>query len=307
MSAAAVIDVGTNSVKLTVADTNAGVVILKEESRVTRLGRGVDRSRMLTRAGMDQTLAAVEDFAGTAFKLGASRVVAAGTSALRDAANGQEFIDIVHRATGITIEIIAGEREADLSYLAVTGDISMDIPADRQALVFDIGGGSTELIVGQNGRPSRHTSIDIGAVRITERFLPSDPVTENEYGAACKYIEEEIKKFSLDPKDAQLVCGIGGTATNLASVVLQTTDVHGKNIPAAKLAEWVARLRSMTTQERKNVAYLDPTRADIIVGGASIIGTLLSICGCDQYRVSVRGMRYGLLLEQAEIPAPERD
>jgi exopolyphosphatase / guanosine-5'-triphosphate,3'-diphosphate pyrophosphatase len=299
MIIAAVIDIGTNSVKLTVAELTDPAKILKEESRVTRLGKDVDRDGKLSGDAMARTFSAIQELVTAAKALGATKIVGAGTSALRDASNGQEFIGSIRQSIGIEVLIIAGEREADLAFRAVTSDtLMLGGQANSVLLVFDIGGGSTELIVGMDRTPTQHTSLNIGAVRLTERHLHSDPPTYAEFEHAVDDARRQIQSFQTDTSAIASVCGVGGTATTLAALILNSKDVHGRVIPASDVERTVENLREMTLDVRKKVPLLEPERADIIVGGGAILLTLLEEFHCREFRVSKRGMRYGLLLEQ---------
>jgi exopolyphosphatase / guanosine-5'-triphosphate,3'-diphosphate pyrophosphatase len=298
MSVAAVIDIGTNSVKLTIAEVEEPLTILKEDARLTRLGKNVDRDGLLDPEAVRSTLEAVQSFADEAKKLGAEAIVAAGTSALRDAKNGQELLDHIRNTTGITVDIIAGEREADLSFLAVSGDPDLNVPAESKLLVFDIGGGSSELTLGSSGIPRKHTSINVGAVRLTERYLKSDPPTSEDWTTAESFVMDLLKEFFSDSNAINLVCGVGGTATTFAAITAGTKQVHGTTVRKDNFEACLRMLAAMTVGERKTMPLLEPERADIIVGGGLILQCLLNLAGCLEFTVSARGMRYGLLLEE---------
>ena len=182
----AAIDIGTNSTKMTVADVSADgpLSVVSEDSDVTRLGEGVDQSRRLGDVPMARTLEAVVRLAAAARALGVETVLGAGTSALRDAVNGADFLAQIKASADVDVQIISGDREAQLAYAAVHSDSSLGIPAEASLLVFDIGGGSTELILGDVNGVGHYKSLDIGAVRLTERFLHSDPPPPEELSAA---------------------------------------------------------------------------------------------------------------------------
>ena len=299
----AAIDIGTNSTKMTVADVSANgtLVVVSEQSEVTRLGEGVDASRRLTKAAMSRTLDAVLAFAAAARYEGAEYVLAAGTSALRDAANGADFIAMVKSRAQVIVEIIAGDREAQLAYAAVRSDSSLPLPQSANLLVFDIGGGSTELILGDATGVGRHKSLDIGAVRLTERFLHSDPPTEYEVEQATHYARAAFGTFPL-PDTAPLIAGIGGTAINLAAVThkLDLPDpdaVHGVSLSIADVTAALDHFKRVDLAERRLIPGLEPKRADVIIAGAIILDCLLTYFSADQFLISARGLRYGLLAE----------
>ncbi len=184
MTTAASVDIGTNSVKMTVARLGDRLEILADTTKITRLGKGVDASGRLDAEAMRRTLEALGEFAAEAKRLGAERIGAAGTSALRDAANGAEFVAEAERALGGTVEIISGDREAHLIYTAAQRDPDLSLPDAGTLAVMDIGGGSTEFVLGRNGVIVFRNSLQLGAVRLTERALPSDPPSDGA-GESC--------------------------------------------------------------------------------------------------------------------------
>lgn len=302
----AAIDIGTNSTKMTVADVSeTGLLsVVSEQSEVTRLGEGVDASRRLGDAPKSRTLDAVARFADDARALGSEIVLGAGTSALRDAANGPEFLTEIKDRTGVSVEIITGDREAQLAYAAVRSDASLQIPAQASLLVFDIGGGSTELILGDAAGVGRYKSLDIGAVRLFERFLPSDPPTPAEIDAARQFASDAFATFPL-PDAPLLVAGIGGTALNIAAVTQDASQtepdsIHGATLSAAEVSSALARFASVPLTERRAIPGLDPKRADVIVAGALILDTLLTSFHAGHFLLSARGLRYGLLADCAK-------
>ena len=302
----AAIDIGTNYTKMTVADVSDTCLlsVVSEQSEVTRLGEGVDASRRLGDAPKSRTLDAVARFAGDARTLGAETVLGAGTSALRDAVNGPEFLAQIKERTGVTVEIITGDREAHLAYAAVRSDASLPIPAEASLLVFDIGGGSTELILGDAGGVGRYKSLDIGAVRLYERFLHSDPPTPFELNAARQFASDSFATFP-QPDAPLLIAGIGGTALNIAAVTQGAAQpdpdkVHGATLSAAEVSSALARFASAPLAERRAIPGLDPKRADVIVAGAIILDTLLTYFHADHFLLSARGLRYGLLANYAK-------
>ncbi|MBV9850717.1 MAG: Ppx/GppA family phosphatase [Armatimonadetes bacterium] len=302
----AAIDIGTNSTKMTVADAQGDgtLSVVAEDSEVTRLGEGVDAAKRLKDEAIGRTLQAVQRFAESARSQGAERVLAAGTSALRDAANGQDFIARARERARVEVEIITGDHEAELAYAAVRSDASLNLPPDALLLVFDIGGGSTELILGQGPDVRRHKSLDAGAVRLTERFLKSDPPPDDELAQASRFADDLLETFPA-PDQAPRVVGIGGTAVNLASVAraLPKPDpdaVHASTLTLADVSAVLGRFRSVPLAERRQIPGLEPARADIIIGGVLLLSRLLARFHTDQFTVSARGLRFGLLAEAAK-------
>ena len=302
----AAIDIGTNSTKMTVADVSGDglLTVVSEVSEVTRLGEGVDASKRLTEAAMERTLDAIERFAADARRQGAAGVLGSGTSALRDAANGEEFLAQAKLRAGVEIQIITGEREASLAYAAVRSDSTLKIPADTHLLVFDIGGGSTELILGDQNGVERSKSINIGAVRLTERFLHSDPPTAEELNEAEQFVRSALQTFEL-PGAVPRIAGIGGTALNIAAVTqgLEKPDpdaVHALTVTRSAVSEALQRFSSVPLAERRHIPGLEPKRADIIVAGALLLNCLLAHFQADSFLLSARGLRYGLLADYAK-------
>lgn len=302
----AAIDIGTNSTKMTVADVSADglLSVVSEDSDVTRLGEGVDQSRRLGDVPMARTLAAVVRFAAAARAAGAEVVLGAGTSALRDAVNGAELLAEMKASADVEVQIISGDREANLAYAAVRSDSSLGIPAQASLLVFDIGGGSTELILGDAGGVGSYKSLDIGAVRLTERFLPSDPPAETELTQARQYAFDALATFPL-PDAPLLVAGIGGTALNIAAVTSgqaqpDPDSIHGASVTHAEVAAALTRFSSASLADRKTIPGLEPKRADVIVAGALILDALLTRFAADRFLLSARGLRYGLLADYAK-------
>jgi len=205
---------------------------------------------------------------------------------------------------GVEIEIITGDREAELAFAAVRADASLNLPIDASLLVFDIGGGSTEIILGDSRGVGRHKSLDIGAVRLTERFLHSDPPTEYELTQASQFARAAFEMFPA-PNVSPTVAGIGGTAVNIAAVTQGLAKpaldaLHGVTLSQADVSAALDRFKHLPLAERRQIPGLEPKRADIIVAGALILDCLLTYFKADRFILSVRGLRYGLLAEHAK-------
>ncbi len=307
MKRLAAIDIGTNSTKMTLADADeAGALhIVQETSEITRLGANVDASKRLGDDAMTRTLSTLARFAADARAQGAGEIVVAGTSALRDAANGPDFLARAQAETGLTIQIISGDREAQLAYAAVRADPDLGLPADFGLVVFEIGGGSTQLTLGGADGLERQASLDIGAVRISERFLRADPPTDREKSEAAQFIQSALAVFP--PPDRQpILVGIGGSVVNIGAVTLANdspapSDVHGVLLFAPDAQDALARFAALPLAARRAVPGLEPARADVIIGGALILTALLAHFHSDRFLVSVRGLRYGLLAELAAV------
>lgn len=298
----ATLDIGTNTVLLLVADaTTAGLVPVLERATITRLGEGVDRTRELAPAARARTLECLETYAAELARLGVTRVAAVGTSALRDARGGGDFTREIERVLGVAPSVIGGEREAALTFRGALSGLEVSGPVT----VFDVGGGSTEIVRGSSERALYgSTSLDIGSVRLTERHLPSDPPIESELVRARDDIESALTAVIRPEKGATLV-GVAGTVTSIAAVALELDDydpnkVHGQVLGASTLRAISERLARMPLAERRRVKGLDPRRADVIVAGALIVEALMAFTDSTSLMVSDRGVRWGLAEELAE-------
>lgn len=274
----AAIDCGTNSVRLLVArgDGSGPFTEVARELHLTRLGQGVDATGEFAPEALDRTLAALDDFAGRIADASAERVRFVATSAARDAGNRDAFFEGVRQRLGVDAEIISGDEEARLSFV---GALSAAASVTAPALVMDIGGGSTELVLGtlSGGRPevTAARSLDMGSVRVRERFLHSDPPTAEEIAAATAFVDALIDDSGVDVAAARTWFGVGGTATSLAAIVqgLTTYDrraVHGSTVTHDELDAVTARLLSTPVAEVLTIPSLQPKRADVICAGALI-------------------------------------
>jgi exopolyphosphatase/guanosine-5'-triphosphate,3'-diphosphate pyrophosphatase len=301
----AAIDIGTNSVKMTIAECNPGssLEILDEQMEITRLGKGVDESKKLSDESIEATLKTLEKFHQISVSNDAKLIRACGTSALRDAQNGHEFILKANKILGVNIEIISGEREAKLSFLGAMSELN-DASKYNRVLMFDVGGGSTEIIIGNSKGIEYSHSFDIGAVRLKERVLKHIPHSKEEDSEAHKLVENIISplkdsKLQLDKIDR--VIGIGGTATTLLSMT-QAQFPHKPSDSEVAFTDiqylW-ANIFDLTLEERRKFPGLDPKRADIIDAGMIIIFVILGFLDEKEFTVSSRGVRHGLLLESA--------
>jgi exopolyphosphatase/guanosine-5'-triphosphate,3'-diphosphate pyrophosphatase len=301
------IDVGTNSVKMVIADLRDGAATrVYETSVVTRLGEGLHaHAYRLREAAMRRTLDALAEMVDAAHAHGVTRIAAVGTSALRDAVNREEFLHRVHERCGLILEVIVGEEEARLSFLAVRRDpLWRDV---GRLWVIDIGGGSTEIIVGEPGgdEVEARVSIDLGAVRLTERCLRSDPPSVTQLMAANEVTAEALRAAKLAPMQEPFVLvGVGGTMTNLATMDCgsraEPEAIHGYVLRADRLEAQIAVLAARTIEGRKEIVGLDPRRADIILGGAIVLAQALAQLGATAIQVSARGLRWGLLYDRCQ-------
>ncbi len=295
---AAGIDVGTNSFLLLIveADCADGERVLLDRSDITRLGEGVDATRQLQPAAMARCSAQLVEYMRLCAQYGVDVVRAVGTSALRDAVNRDEFVASVRRECGLAIEVISGEREASLTYQAVA--------ASRRAvgpmMNIDIGGGSTELVLGEGGQVQARVSYDVGAVRVTDRAgAMADPPTAADL---ARLRAEADAAFAMVAPAAAPVMGTGGTITTLAAIWHGLTEydaelVESTTLTPAMVDELTARLAAMTLAERRTVPGLPAKRADVILGGCVVLSALLARLAVSGVGVSAGGLRYALARE----------
>jgi exopolyphosphatase/guanosine-5'-triphosphate,3'-diphosphate pyrophosphatase len=299
MARYAAIDVGTNTVLLLVAERAvSGFSAVAEHGAITRLGKGVDATRRLLPEAMERTLEAVGRFADEARALGAVGLAVTATSAARDALNGVEFLAAASERAGVEVEILSGEEEAQLSYLAVSQDFAAEA-GERELVAIDIGGGSTEFIFGHGPTVRFHESLNIGSVRLTERCIQSDPPSEADFARLHNALSAALLPIPRPGANA-LVVGVAGTVTTLFAVAnaiapYDAARVHRGWLPRDALAQTRERLSSLPLAERKAIAGLQPERADVIIAGAVLLEHALDHLGASGVRVSDRGLRWGLL------------
>ncbi len=274
----AAIDCGTNSVRLLISEVDAAsglAVDVAREMRIVRLGEGVDANGRLSDAALSRTFAAVDEYAGLIEDNAVDAVRFVATSATRDAANREEFISGIRGRLGVEPEVISGDEEAALSFAGATGNLDI-AGAAPPCLVVDIGGGSTEFIVGSaRGEMSFAISLDIGSVRLTERFLKTSPPAAADLAAAAAYVDGLLESSAVDLTSVGTWIGVAGTATTLAGVYLELAEydrerVHGASIPRADLAALLDRLSRMTVEEIRALPSMHPGRADVVTGGTLI-------------------------------------
>lgn len=303
----AVIDVGTNSVKLLVAEVEGHVVRpLWESGTQTRLGEGFYETHRLQPRAIERTAQAVAEFAGRArsFQVESPRLIA--TSAARDAVNQGELVEALEKQSGLKVEVISGDEEAKMAYLGVRTDSAF---TGRRLLIMDAGGGSTEFTLGEGDQRTFQQSFPLGAVRLLEKFKPSDPPTPVQL-EHCRdwlrdFIDHKIHRaleavLATGRAETRLV-GTGGTAAILARLELGLDAYDRERIEAVRLSadtvsRWVDRLWSVPLAERRRIAGLPVERADVILTGAAIYEAVLRRFGFAGMRVSTRGLRFAALL-----------
>ncbi len=301
----AVVDIGTNSTRLFVAEVADGRVTaeLERESQVTRLGAGVDSAGRLQDEAMERVYATLERYREAIERHGADRAVAVLTSAVRDAANGEEFADTVKRRFGLVPHVLKGEEEARLTFLGATSERDPD--DQTPTLVIDIGGGSTELVIGRGRQAEFHVSTQAGVVRQSERHIHNDPPTAGELNALVEDVRGILSDAVPGPQRAavQQAIAVAGTATSLAAIAQQLdpydpSKVHGYRLSAAERDRIRDELTSMTLEQRRAVAGLHPDRAPTIIPGVLILEQVMDLFGLDAVEISehdiLRGAALGL-------------
>lgn len=304
----AAVDMGTNSIRLLVADPRDGDLLdIARDMVITRLGEGVDRTGRLAPEALRRTLEALERYVRRARALRAERVRAAATSAVRDAADREALFSRVEELTGAPPDVLTGEREGELSFLGATRTLDRPPPF----LVFDIGGGSTELVVGAKG-PEAVVSVDVGSVRITERVAPADPPTSaevEEMAALARRLLSEAER-RIPPGRAATLVGVAGTTTTVQALALgldryDPDAIHRSILTADAAARVADELAGMTVAQRAALPVMAPGREDVIVAGSQILLAIFRRWGFEECLVSERDILDGLVLEMV-APRPTR-
>lgn len=297
MTPKAVFDLGSNSVKMLVAMSGGGHMgLVADEVRICALGEGLRASGRLSEAAMNRTLDALEELVDLARKLGASDFRAVGTQALRQADNGDEFLDRIEDRCGLLVAIISGDEEARLSFRAAGASLGK---RGDDLVTFDVGGGSTEFNFGRQGQVSDSFSLPLGCIPITEDFFAEDPPLRENVDAALNALHGELS--SLIGKQGTLV-GIGGTLTTLGSVQLgleqfQSERMRGLRVTLGEVDRQIELYRSLPLLERRNLTGLHPERAPVILAGSCIVRAVMHRLGSQELLLSDLALRHGLFLD----------
>jgi exopolyphosphatase/guanosine-5'-triphosphate,3'-diphosphate pyrophosphatase len=294
------IDIGTNTILLLIAAIEEGKMEpLFDTETVVRLGEGVQKKGILSGEAIKRSLQTLSQYLKQCQEMEANKIYAVGTSALREAKNSEEFLELVKEKLDLSIEVISGEEEAQLSFLAVVKDLKK---VKKLILVVDVGGGSTEFILGRGDQVKEWISLPIGSVRFTEEFLSSDPVQEEEWIKMESKIRELLINIS-HPQDPLTMVAVGGTATTLASVEQSLEEfipekIHHFVLEREALKNQLLLYRSKTIEERKKIPGLPAARADVILAGGTILFLSMKELRCSSVLVSCHGVRYGLLYKK---------
>ena len=300
------IDIGTNSMRLLIADyENKIIKNRKKYINTTRIGQGVDQEGYITEEALERNLKALKEFADKCVEENCEKVYCMGTSALRDSKNGQEFVDRAKELTNIDVKIICGEEESNLGFLGVLegagGDKSKDI------LVLDIGGGSTEFIVGNEDGIKFCKSENVGALRMTEKFITTDPISDEEFNNMSMFIEDTISSTLEKIKDINIskLVGIGGAITSLSAMnqqleVYSMEKVHNSVVSKKDLEKILQNLKKMTLSDKKTIKGLQPKRADIITAGVKILHIIMEKLEIEEIMISEYDNLEGLICQNSK-------
>ena len=306
MTRVGVVDLGTNSTRLLVADVENGTVReLERRLEITRLGEGVDERRQLLPQAIARVRNVLVDYRRALEGLEADRTLVVATSAVRDADNGEAFLGEVEWSYGFRTQLLSGDEEALLTFRGVSSDRSVG----GGTLVVDVGGGSTELILGGPDGVAFHESLDLGCVRLTERFLKSDPPSPRELTECAGYVQSLLNERVPPGLQAARAIGVAGTVTTLATLELELEEedperVHGHVLQTAWIADELAQLARVPVARLRQRRGLHPERAPVIVAGAVVVLETLRYFGFDELEVSERDIMHGAALAAAELPAP---
>ena len=295
----AAVDIGTNSVKYLLAETDGkkSATVLKDAVKITKLGEGLRKSGLISFPALLRTADAVQEFVADAEKKGADVIRIVGTMALRTASNGGELSDKLRELTGIETEVLSGEDEAILSFLgAISG---FDLSNVNRYCTIDTGGGSRELVFAEKGEIVCKASLKTGALLLTEKFFSNDTILEEDLekaGYELKQVFDSVKP----PFKVDMAVGIGGNVTSMASVYKRMEEydpeeAHGTVLPEEEVERQIGEYSVKSPEERRKIPGLDPERADIILAGACIIRYAMRFAGCSEIVVSDKGLRHGIL------------
>jgi exopolyphosphatase / guanosine-5'-triphosphate,3'-diphosphate pyrophosphatase len=290
-----VIDIGSNSTRLLIADVAGGrVAPVERRSTVTRLGRGVDLSGQLATEAIEATCAVIDPYVATCEEFGVERVDAIATSAVRDASNGGAFVAELRERFALSARVLNGEEEARLTYLGASSEHSPAVPT----LVIDIGGGSTELVVGEGREVEWHVSLQAGVGRHTERHLVHDPPTPVELEALAADLRGLIEKARAEAPDADAGIAVAGTPTSLAAIEMELVPydpakIHGHVLKLRSIQRMLSQLASTPLEQRREIPGLHADRAPTIVAGVVTLVEVMRAFGLEEITVSEHDILYG--------------
>ena len=295
----AAIDIGSNSILLTVVSADGAVV--HDEVQVVGLGRGLGDRGLFAPDRMEAAAEVLASYVETAGQLGIRpwSIRAVATSAARRAMNATTFFARIQRQYGLKVSIISGEEEARLTWKGATDDLDLET---QTVLVIDLGGGSTELVLGAPNAQSHRRSLEMGSVRLTEQFFPDEMVTTAQLARAQKHVDQTLQSWN-PPHKPTIAVGVAGTVTSLSAIQLGLTAydsqaIHGSKLSRAHLSGMISTLLPMSATERQAWAAISPKRADYLLAGSLILERVLTACKRPSLQVSDRGLRYGVLADR---------
>ena len=297
----AVIDVGTNSVKFNISERRADGSwrTIVDRAEITRLGEGLGETGEIAPDAMERTVSAIAAMATEAKEKGVAAIAAVGTMGMRTARNSRQFIDAVEQRCGVKIEIIPGEEEGRLAYLAVKSGLGL---GEGSLVIFDTGGGSTQFTFGRGSAVEERYSLNVGAVRYTEKYGLTGVVSPGQLQAAHDAIATDLSRLD-GAKSPDALVGMGGAITNITAVKHRLAKydpdvVQGSELGRAEIERQIELYRTTPLEDRRKIVGLQPKRADVILAGACIVKTVMDKLGKDQMSVSDRGLRHGLLIDR---------
>jgi len=300
----AFIDIGTNTILCLIAEikNDGSFDVFDDLAEITRLGQGVHQTGRISPEGEERSLKVLQRYLERCKRLNVEKIIAVGTSALRDARNSAEVRARFEVQLGLDVRVISGDEEAEYAFLAVQQGLPLN---RRELLVVDVGGGSTEFVRGNAAGVVEAISIGVGSVRLTEQFLRSDPVQTEECEKMAIAIEKELTRLPnqwLKDDSILTLVGIAGTFTTLSAVEKKLVcythgEVHGSRLTLSEVRRQVALFQGKTIMERKAIPGLEPKRADVILAGACLIERIMTLFHSERVIVSDHGVRYGLLHE----------
>ena len=300
------IDIGTNSMRLLIADYNNNKIEnRKKYINTTRIGQGVDQDGYITNEALERNLKALKEFSDKCNEEKCEKVYCMGTSALRDSKNGQDFINKAKKLTNIDVKIICGEEESNLGFMGVLEGTEGDKKED--ILVIDIGGGSTEFVVGNEDGIKFCKSENVGALRMTEKFITTDPISDEEFNSMTSFIEDVISSTinKLETMNISKLVGIGGAITSLSAInqqleVYSMEKVHNSVVRKKDLEKILQNLKIMTLNDKKTLKGLQPKRADIITAGVKILHIIMEKLEIEKIMISEYDNLEGLMCQNSK-------
>ena len=298
-----IVDIGTNTILLLVVafDENGNMEFIHHAEKMPRIGRDVDDKKNIGNGSFLKTADIIKDYKKISDSFNVDKLIAVGTSALRDAHNSEEFVEFIYTETAVRIEIISGSDEAYWSYRGALSFLKVD--SDQYYSVVDIGGGSTEIITGKGNDVINNISLDIGAVRLTERYFKSDPPALNEIDGAKIFLYSEFEKLNSFKIISTSFVGVAGTITTLAmidrgehEIILE--HINGYRLSFASISNILDSMKKLTADDIEKKYFVKKGRSDIIFAGALILHSLMETFNIPSIMTSINGLRYGIAIRE---------